>query len=38
RIVARGLHTHSSLGRLLLEVLAAAVLVMVFRGTQGAKA
>ena len=36
RVVARALNTHSSLGRVLLEVLAAAVLVMVFRGTQGA--
>ena len=38
RVVARALNTHSSLGRLLLEVLAAAILVMVFRNTQGAKA
>jgi uncharacterized membrane protein YeaQ/YmgE (transglycosylase-associated protein family) len=37
RIVARALNTHSSLGRLLLEVLAAAALVMVFRGSQGAR-
>ncbi len=38
RVAARLLHTHSGLGRLLLEVLAAAVLVMIFRGTQGANA
>jgi len=37
RILARALNTHSSLGRVLLEVLAAAVLVMVFRGTSGAR-
>jgi len=38
RIVARALNTHSGLGRLLLEVLAAAILVMIFRSTQGANA
>jgi len=37
RILARALHTHSSLGRVALEVLSAAVLVMLFRGAKGAR-